>query len=165
MTLRSLAAAASIALLTGCIAPPAGSSERLADAAHGLNMATRFGRMTAALEHVAPHAKDEFTKKHEPWGRDVWIVDLELVDVVTKSKDEASVILSVLWQRPDEAELRTTQVTQTWRDDRGGWKMTAEQKSGGDAGLLGEKGVKGAGEAAPKPLRASFQTRVIRAAE
>lgn len=160
MLLRSLAAAASIVFIAGCIAPPASPSERLADAAHGLNMATRFGRMNAALEHVAPESKDEFTKKHEPWGRDVWIVDLELVDVVVKSKEEASVILSVLWQRPDEVELRTTQITQGWKDDRSGWRMISEQKSGGDAGLLGEKR-----EAAPKPLRASFQTRIIRASE
>ncbi|HLM72597.1 MAG TPA: hypothetical protein VK459_07895 [Polyangiaceae bacterium] len=166
MVLRSLAAAVSISLIAGCLAPPAGSSERLADAANDLNMATRFGRMNAALEHVAPESKDEFTKKHEPWGRDVWIVDLELLDVVVKSKDEASVILSVLWQRPTEAELRTTQITQSWKDDRRGWRMISEQKSGGDAGLLEEKGEKKAErDGASKPLRASFQTRVIRAAE
>jgi hypothetical protein len=166
MTLRSFVAAASIAFVAGCIAPPAGPSERLADAAHGLNTATRFGRMNAALDHVAPDAKDEFTKRHEPWGRDVWVVDLEVVDVVVRSRDEASVVLSVLWQRPDEAELRTTQITQSWRDDRGGWRMIAEQKSGGDSGLLGDK-PKGepAKEGAPRPLRASFQTRVIRASE
>jgi hypothetical protein len=93
----------------------------------------------------------------------VWIVDLELVDVAMKSRDEASVVLSVLWQRPNEAELRTTQLTQSWKDDRGGWRMTSEQKSGGDPGLLGE----GPRDDAPKaaPLRASFQTRVIRAEE
>ncbi|MCK6588569.1 MAG: hypothetical protein L6Q76_13405 [Polyangiaceae bacterium] len=158
--MRSLAVA--IVFITGCIAPPASPSERLADAAHGLNMATRFGRLNAALEHVAPDSKDEFTKKHEPWGRDVWIVDLELVDVVVKSKAEASVIVSVLWQRPDEVELRTTQLTQSWKDERGGWRMIAEQKTGGDTGLLGEKATK---NGAPKPRRASFQTRVIRAAE
>jgi hypothetical protein len=96
----------------------------------------------------------------------VWIVDLELLDVVVKSKDEASVILSVLWQRPTEAELRTTQITQSWKDDRRGWRMISEQKSGGDAGLLEEKGEKKAErDGASKPLRASFQTRVIRAAE
>jgi beta-phosphoglucomutase-like phosphatase (HAD superfamily) len=71
--------------------------------------------MSAGLEHVAEGSKDEFRKGHEPWGRDVWIVDLERIDVAMKSRDEASVILHVLWQRPDEAELRTTELTQSYK--------------------------------------------------
>lgn len=162
--LRSLAAALTLALAAGCLAPPESPAERLAGAAEAMNAAARFGRTNMALELVATPAQGEFTRRREPWGRDVWIVDHEVLDVAIVAQDEARVVVSVAWQRPNEASLRITQLTQQWRDDRGGWRMTSEQKSGGDAGLLGERPALNSGkEPAPKPLRASFQTRVIRA--
>jgi hypothetical protein len=157
--------------LTGCIVPPASPSQRLAESANDMNTATRFGRMDIAMDFVAAGARDDFKRRHMAWGRDVWIVDLELLDVRIDRPDEASVHLSVAWQRPDETTLRVTQLKQRWRDDRAGWRMTAEERSSGDTGLLllpsNERPKAGASSAQEpaQPARTSFQTRVIRAAD
>jgi hypothetical protein len=164
--MRTLVAAAAAAVLTGCLVPPVSPAQRLSESAHDMSSAMRFGRLDVALEHVASAARDEFARRHERWGRDLWIVDLELTEVRSEGADEASVHFSVSWQRLDEAHLRVTRLKQRWRDDRGGWRMTAEEQSGGDAGLLGDsaKGSVQAGQASRRSV-AGYQTRVIRAAE
>ena len=71
--------------------------------------------------------------------------------------------------RLDEAQTRTTQLTQSWQDGRGGWRMTSEKRSGGDLGLLGDRAkpapsADGA-EIARAPRGPSFQTTIIRTTE
>jgi hypothetical protein len=180
--MQTLALVASLtalsAALTGCITPPASPSQRLAESANDMNTATRFGRMDIAMDFVATAAQGDFKSRHMAWGRDVWIVDLELLDVRIDGRDEASVHLTVAWQRPDETTLRVTQLKQRWRDDRAGWRMMSEERSSGDTGLLllplqlntpAKSGAAGSQKAASqepaKPARTSFQTRVIRAAD
>ena len=47
-------------------------------------------------------------------------------------------MLTVGWQRPEESEMRTTTVTQRWKDHRGTWLLEHEERASGDVGLLGE---------------------------
>lgn len=149
LTLGSVGAAA------GCTPPSL--TDRLTDAAINMNQATRFGRMDIALEHVGPKARDEFAKHHVDWGRTTRIVDLELVGMSMPEKDHAEVYLTVSWQRANEGDLRVTHVTQHWKNDRGTWLMTSEERKAGDPGLLGERVTP-----EPAPTRPSqFPTRVI----
>lgn len=121
----------------GCLTAQSRAA-RLQEAASNLNMATRFGRLDIASELVDDKSQPDFTKHHAGWGRGVRLVDLELQGMQLKDKDNAVVFVTVGWQRPDEQELRVTQLVQTWGFGPKGWKLTREERAGGDIGLLGE---------------------------
>jgi hypothetical protein len=142
--------------LAGCMTPTT-PTQRLADSANEMNTATRFGRMDIALEHVGATARDEFMRQHSAWGRGLRIVDVEVQGMNMLEQSEADVFLSVSWQRADEAQVRVTHVSQRWRDDRG-WRVTKEERKGGDFGLLGEATL----VLEPPRTHAQFPTRIIR---
>jgi hypothetical protein len=149
--------------LGGCITP-VNPSQRLTESAYDMNTATRFGRMDVALEHVGSQAKEAFSRRHSAWGRSVRIVDLEFGGVNLKTKNtEAEVLVTVTWQRLDEADVRVTSLAQRWADLRGTWSLQAEEERGGDAGLLVEAAAKNA--EAPALARLRYRTRVIQEAE
>jgi hypothetical protein len=162
--MRRLAFAALLLGFVGCFAPPS-AAQRLNEAALDMNGATRFGRMDIALEHVGPEARLEFAQRHAAWGASIRVVDLDYGGFNMIQRDEAEVLLNVTWLRQDEATVRVTKIAQRWRDDRGTWQLVGEKRKEGDAGLLGEMPAATASpvEISPaSPLRASFQTRVIR---
>lgn len=111
---------------------------RLQEVAQTLNMATRFGRMDIAYELVGEKAQVEFAKRHKSWGSAIRIVDLEFQGMTFVDTDHAKIFVSVGWQRPDEQDLRVTQVAQTWVYGDKGWKLSEETRAAGDFGLLGE---------------------------
>jgi hypothetical protein len=138
-TLRLPAAAVAVALgLAACVAPP-GPAERLAESAYDMNTASRFGRVDVAIDYVVSAAQEEFARRRAAWGRDLRVVDVELTGIRMLEGGEASVLLSVSWQRLDEISVRVTHLEQRWKDGRGEWRMASEERSGGDAGLLNER--------------------------
>ncbi|HVK66107.1 MAG TPA: hypothetical protein VM694_16605 [Polyangium sp.] len=118
----------------GCVVPNT-PTDKLMDAAYDHNTALRFGRMDLAREHVAVKARDAWAKRHASWGGRVRVLDLELADVRMKTRDEAEVRVRVEWQRLDEAELRTTELVQKWRN-ASGWHVDTEECASGDTALL-----------------------------
>jgi hypothetical protein len=112
--------------------------QRMQDAANDLTTSTRFGRMDMALERVSRTSRDEFIRKHAAWGSSIRIADCDLSSVRLLDKEHAAVTVTVSWQRVDESELRGTQITQKWRDQRGRWLLESEERIAGDIGLLGE---------------------------
>jgi hypothetical protein len=171
--MRALLALLVPVCVAGCFAPTT-STQRLNDAAYDMNLATRFGRMDIAAEHVAAKASAEWQLHHAEWGRRVRIVDVELGGAAITKKDNAEVLINVTWQHVDEANIRQTTLSQTWADDHGSWRMMTETEKAGDTGLLLEpkpaapagsgSAVAGAPPApaggAPNKVPA-FQTRVI----
>lgn len=126
------------AALTGCMASRS-STDKLLDAAHEHNGAVRFGRMDIALEHVAAASKGEWLQRRASWKNSVRIIDLELEGMQLPAIGEANVQIRVSWQRVDEADVRSTEVTQQWRVSNGPWQLVDEACTGGDTTLLGEK--------------------------
>lgn len=124
--------------LFGCLSSQS-KAAKLQDAAQNFNVATRFGRMDVASEMVADKSLSDFVKKHQPWGREVRLIDVEFQGVQMLGKDDACVHVLVGWQRPADQELRTTQIMQTWRYGSKGWKLVDESRTAGDVGLYGEK--------------------------
>ncbi|MDI1427860.1 hypothetical protein [Polyangium sorediatum] len=118
----------------GCVMPNT-PTDKLMDAAYDHNTALRFGRMDLAREHVAASARDAWAKRHASWRDRVRVLDLELADIRMKTRDEAEVHVRVEWQRPDEAELRTTELVQRWRN-ASGWHVATEECASGDTALL-----------------------------
>jgi hypothetical protein len=152
--------------LSACVAPPS-ASQRLAESAYDLNTAARFGRMDVALEHVREAAREEFSKKHQAWGKAIRIVDCDFGGLSIRKDGEADVTITVSWQRPNESTLRATDISQRWADTRGTWWMLREEETGGDPGLLAEltraraAAPAAAPEAAPATTRGRYQTKVI----
>jgi hypothetical protein len=169
--------------LAGCVPPPT-SAQKLAESAYDLNTAARFGRMDLAMEQVKDTSREEFTRQHALWGRAVRIVDYEFGGVSVRQDGDAEVIVTLNWQRPDDTNLRTTEILQRWTNKRGTWWMIREEERGGDPGLFGTlpaiptptdaaPAASGDGDAAPaapaapavpaaaQQARSRYQTRTI----
>ncbi|AUX26598.1 hypothetical protein SOCEGT47_071680 [Sorangium cellulosum] len=135
--MRRVVLALGLLSLAGCPMPPT-SSQRLTEAALEMNTATRFGRMDVALERVGSKAREDFLRGHADWGTRLRVVDVEFGGFEMVKRDEADVLLDVLWLRNDETTVRTTRITQRWRDERGHWELVSEARKDGEVGLLGE---------------------------
>lgn len=136
---RIWAGAFSLVLLlaaAGCMAQS--KMGKLQEAATTLNTATRFGRMDVATELVARDDLQPFAKRHAAWGSMLRIVDVEYQGIQFVEDNKAIVLVAVGWQRPDETNLRVTQLAQVWDYGQGGWKLSDETRNAGDMGLLGE---------------------------
>jgi hypothetical protein len=134
--LAALPALLGAAALAGCPAPPTAIA-RAQQVAQEFNQDARFGRSELTMEHVAPTAREDYATHHHGWGTSIRIADLEIEGMHAKGDHELEVMVRVAWYRPQENELRMTTVQQTWHDE-GGWQLTAERRSDGDIGLLGE---------------------------
>jgi hypothetical protein len=144
-------------LVVGCLAPPP-PAQRAADAVRELNLAARFGRTELASGLTSRAARKGFLERRTSWGKDLRVLDVELVGFDMPSKDRVRVEVDYAWTRMDEGRLRTTRVAQEWRDQGRGFQLIAEHRSSGDLGLFGEK----APAADPAPRRdVHFATKVI----
>lgn len=145
--------------LAGCIGGMS-PAMKLDDAVKETNEAARFGRTDLAVERVVPAARTAFVKRHRLWGGDVRIVDVEYGGVEKMTGEEAVIIVGFGWFRPNEGVLRTTQVRQTWRNDRGRgpWYLLDEERVSGDPGLLGEQVT----VMRPETKKVQFETTVIK---
>lgn len=114
------------------------STDKLLDAAHEHNGAVRFGRMDIALDHVAAASKGEWLQRRSTWKSKVRIIDVELEGMQVVAIGDANVQVRVAWQNIDEAELRSTEVTQKWQVKDGPWQLVKEDCTGGDTTLLAE---------------------------
>jgi hypothetical protein len=125
-----------IVALSGCPAPPTALA-RAQQAAQEFNQDVRFGRSELVIERVAAAARDDFAAHHRAWGTSVRLADVELAGMRALGDRDLYVMVRVAWYRPEEEELRTTTLQQSWRD-ADGWKLIAEKRLEGDVGLLGE---------------------------
>jgi hypothetical protein len=126
-----------MAALTGCFANRS-STDKLLDAAHEHNGAVRFGRMDIALDHVATSAKGEWLARRAAWKNSVRIIDVELDGMTLEAMTDANVTVHISWQHIDEADVRSTEVSQKWRSKTGPWQLISEECTGGDTTLLAE---------------------------
>lgn len=126
-----------VAALGGCFANRS-STDRLLDAAHEHNGAVRFGRMDIALDHVSASTKSKWLERRAAWKNGVRIIDVELEGMQMRTNSEANVQVRVAWQRIDEADMRSTELMQTWRSSDGPWQLVGEDCTGGDKTLLDE---------------------------
>ena len=122
--------------LTGCLPPSA--SERVTDAARELNLAARFGRMDIALGLTSAELRSGFLQSRAGWGKNVRVVDVELAGLSMPSAERATLEVDYAWARVDESMLRTTRVSQDWRDRGKGFQLVRERRLAGDLGLFGE---------------------------
>ena len=103
------------------------------------NAHARFGRMVVAAETVKPEIRDDYMQKRAQWGASVQIADSEVLGMNMPSKEEAVAFIRVSWYRLEDGELRLTTIKQRWREVKDDWMLVAEERAGGDIGLLGER--------------------------
>ncbi len=106
--------------------------------AQEMNVNTRFGRLELAGENVAPNYRARFAETRKDWGNAVRVADTELAGLQMKTPQEALVMVRVAWYKVDEGDLRGTTIKQVWRDEKGRWLLTSEERGQGDLGLMGE---------------------------
>jgi hypothetical protein len=135
---RALSAGFFAVALLGC-AGALTPTRRVQDATQELSNAVRFGRMDMAMARVSLAGRNQFTKQHAMWGSAIRILDYEVVAMSIRDKENADVAVAVGWQRVAESEMRSTQIAQKWKDQRGNWMLESEERTGGDVGLLGEQ--------------------------
>ena len=132
-----------LVLVSAACVPPPGPMERLGDAAHQLNIATRFARMDVAIALVDAERQGEFAARHALWHRDLRIVDLELAGVQMVAAGEAQVSIAVMWHRLDETNVRVTSIEQYWKQNGDDWRLVEESHVAGSPGLFAIPKVKG----------------------
>lgn len=157
----SLQAGAAIGLLASALAacmPSQVPAREVSDVARDLNIATRFGRMDVAAEHISDAHRQRFLESHAGWGTELRVVDVELAQLKVPDAETAEVVVEVSWVRMDEGSLRSTRIHQDWENPGGGWRLSGERRISGDVGLLGENVV----VLRPETRDAQFPTKVIR---
>ncbi len=123
--------------LSACLSPPA-TSERATDAARDLNIAARFGRLEVARTLTSDAARKGFVDRRAQWGKEIRVMDVELAGFSMTDGEKALVEVDYSWSRENESLLRTTRVSQEYRDPGGGFRLVREKRLSGDLGLFGE---------------------------
>jgi hypothetical protein len=129
----------SLLMLAACGALPTTGLANAQQTAQQFNLDARFGRNEYVLDQVAPESRDEYAQHHRAWGSSIRVADSELGTFHPKGDKEVDLLVHVSWYRPEQQELRTTTIKQTWRTkgvDK--WQLVAESRVDGDYGLLGE---------------------------
>ncbi len=137
-TLLPLAASLAAPLLCACPMPTTGLAAAQQQA-QAFNLDARFGRNELVLEQIAPAERDEFQKRHAAWGTTIHVADLELVGMhAHKDGKDVDIMVQVAWYRPEQQELHSTTLQQTWHSKTDGWELASEKRVSGEIGLLGE---------------------------
>lgn len=125
-------------LLLGACVSPMHSSRQLIESARESSVAARFGQFDAAARFADPPARPGFLERRSAWGKELRVVDVEVSGVNLEDDVRAEVTVSVSWTRLSEGLLRNSTVLQNWENTQRGWRLVAERRVGGDAGLFGE---------------------------
>jgi hypothetical protein len=142
----------------GACMPSQVPAREVSDVARDFNLAARFGRMDVAAERTSDAHRSQFLASRAEWGKDLRVLDVELANLDVPDSEKAEVIVDVSWVRVDENLLRSTRLRQSWENPGGGWQLSAEQRIGGDVGLLGESVM----VLRPETRDAHFPTKTIR---
>ena len=137
--MRKILACAAVLLLAVLSAACMGATPqaKMQETARDLNMNARFGRMELVVENVHPTYRQEFVRRHRPWGGKIRVADTELVGMKFDDKI-AETTIAVSWYDIGEEELRGTILRQKWKTLKNDWMLDSEERMDGDPGLFGE---------------------------
>jgi hypothetical protein len=113
-------------VLAGCARMKSGDT--LVDSIRQYNDGVRWGRYAVAAVHVPPQERSLFLDQADERAKDLKITDYEVVDVVTKGADAATVQIKVSWYRDSEGLMRETRAIQSWEKHGKTWWMVDEAR-------------------------------------
>ena len=151
--LPALALVATLALV-GCPMPDTAAAH-MQTAASDFNTDVRFGRLSLAVDKVAPKERDEFLARRKTWGGRLEIADYELISAKMVGNEDAEVIVKYDWYELAVGDLHTSKIRQKWHSHKGAWLLESEALDDGSPGLLGEHVAE---EAPQAPRNAQFPT-------
>ncbi|HEX3346225.1 MAG TPA: hypothetical protein VHS09_16695 [Polyangiaceae bacterium] len=129
-------------LLPACSALlPSQGIAKAQETAQSFNEDARFGRNEMVLDQIAPAAREEFSQHHRAWGKGIRVADIELAGLKKHGDKDVDIVVHVSWYTPEQQELRSTLLQQTWHNKTDSWQLMAETRMDGDIGLLGESVV------------------------
>jgi hypothetical protein len=129
-------------ILAGCSSLlPSQGIAKAQETAQAFNQDARFGRNELVLDQIAPAEREEFSMHHRAWGVAIRVADVELAGIKKRGDKDVDVVVHVSWYRPEQQELRSTTLTQTWHNKIDNWELVGEKRMDGDIGLLGESVV------------------------
>ena len=124
-------------VLSGCVFTGVSAEERLRDAVVGINDECRWNRLDLATQRVSPAFRGQFRATHHDWHRAFEIADSEIVHVeVGEGRETATSFVTVRWYDYSTMLLAETTLRQKWQKVRGGYILTEEEVSDGNARLL-----------------------------
>lgn len=126
-------------LLAACASLlPSQGLAKAQETAQSFNQDARFGRNELVLDQIAPDVREEFSLHHRAWGVSIHVADIELAGIKAHGDKDADIMVHVSWYRPEQQELRSTILQQTWHHKTDSWQLIGEKRTDGDIGLLGE---------------------------
>ncbi len=108
------------------------------ETAQTFNEDARFGRNELVLDQVSPAKREEFSAHHRAWGKAIRVADIELSGIKKHGDLDVDIVVHVSWYTPEQQELRSTLLQQTWHSKSDAWQLVDEKRMDGDIGLLGE---------------------------
>lgn len=88
------------------------------------------------MSHVQTDQQGDFARRHSDWHRKLRIVDVELRGMQMLTSDTAEVVLDVSWHHLDETTMRSSAVSQRWKQSGNDWRLTEEHRVDGSKGLF-----------------------------
>jgi len=126
-------------LLAACSALlPSQGIAKAQETAQSFNEDARFGRNELVLDQIAPAEREEFSLHHRAWGKEIRVADIEMSGMKARGDKDVDVVVHISWYRPEQQELRSTTLQQTWHNKTDSWQLVGEKRMDGDIGLLGE---------------------------
>ena len=135
--LPALVIVATLALV-GCPMPDTAAAH-MQTTASDFNTDVRFGRLSLAVDKVAPKEREEFLARRKKWGGRVEIADYELISAKMVGNEDAEVIVKYDWYELAVGDLHTSKLRQKWHSYKGAWLLDSETLDEGAPGLLGEQ--------------------------
>jgi len=128
-----------VPLLAACSALlPSQGLAKAQETAQSFNQDARFGRNELVLDQISPAEREEFSVHHRAWGVAIRVADIELAGIKKRGDTDVDIVVHVSWYRPEQQELRSTTLQQTWHNKTDSWQLVGEKRMDGDIGLLGE---------------------------
>jgi hypothetical protein len=125
--------------LAGCPMPET-AAQRMQGTASDFNVDVRFGRLSLAIDKVAPKEREEFLARRKSWTGRVEIADYELISAKMMGTEnaDAEVVVKYDWYELAVGDLHSSKIRQKWHSDKGTWLLVGEALDEGAPGLLGE---------------------------
>jgi hypothetical protein len=109
---------------------------RFSDAAYHVNDAARWGQLDLASQYVALEYKAQFMSRRAEWGERISVAEVDVVFMnIDREHDRATSEINLSWL-VDGISLHKCVITQTWRSERGQFRLIEEKLKKGDPGLF-----------------------------
>jgi len=137
--MATLLALLSALALASCTLSNLTPQSRFSDAAYRVNDTARWGQLDLASEYVDASYKSRFLSRRREWGERISVAEVDVVFMnIDREHDRATSEVNLSWL-VDGISLYKSVITQTWKSERGQFRLLDEKLKKGDPGLFDEQ--------------------------